>query len=102
MVALVTLVVSTQLNVIFTASAPTRVVATSAPDQYVYFPQTLQRVGSMLLCSIHWREWNDCGLDMRQRGEYLRAALDRTVARSRTMAPEWPWVLETRKATSYS
>lgn len=40
-------------KVTFVASPPSRIVATTAPGQYVYFPQTLQRVGNQsLLCSI--------------------------------------------------
>jgi hypothetical protein len=46
-----------------------------------------------MLCPIPWWEWNACGSDVQQQGEYLRAALDRTVAEAgaRRVVPKWPW-----------
>ena len=51
-IALTTLVAAEPLQLL--ASTPSPVAATTAPGQYVYIPQTLQRVGTnrSLLCSI--------------------------------------------------
>ena len=46
-----------------------------------------------ILCPIPWWEWNACGSDVQRQCEYLRAALDRTVAEAgaRRTVPKWPW-----------